>query len=47
MKLEDLAFSIAKQIFSELEKGYGFSVPEDVRKAVIQKVQANLDALIE
>ena len=47
MKLEDLAFSIAKRIFAELEKGHGFKVPEQTRKAVIEKVQENLSDLID
>ena len=46
MKLEDFAFAISKKIFHELEHKHHFSVPEEIRKKVIEVVKQDLDELI-
>lgn len=46
MKLEDFAFAIVQYVFTEMERTHHFAVPELVRKAVTEKVKADLDTLV-
>lgn len=46
MKLEDLAFSIVRYVFSELEHTHHYVVPEKTKRDIAEKVQKNLDSLM-
>lgn len=47
MKLEDLAYAIARKVFWELEHTHHFVVPENIRKEILATVRSDLPSLIK
>lgn len=46
MKIEDFGHSVALHVFEVLAREHSYVIPEQIRKAVIERVKADLDALI-
>jgi hypothetical protein len=47
MKLEDLAYAVAQQVFHELEHTHHYVVPESIQRAVLARVREQLGSLIK
>lgn len=46
MKIEDFGHSVALHVFEVLAREHSYVVPEQTRKAVIERVKADLATLI-
>lgn len=46
MKIEDFGHSVALHVFEVLAREHSYIVPEQIRKAVLERVKADLGKLI-
>lgn len=46
MKIEDFGHSVAAHVFEVLAREHSYVVPEQIRKAVMERVKADMEQLI-